>query len=264
MGKAETSSTMFQRRNSATANGFVQQRNARPRRRNAVANIFSELTESDIRALREQARNLLHPLAKESSTSASASSSSSDEEELNFADANAAANLPVGQRRRRNALHDIAIGVDRSELQQLRESALARLHPAAMMTTPPGAVCTRADAIWAGAASGPAAATASGSISPSTGSGAAALWDAAIPDQLGLCPHLLLPRPSQSFIVDSVTSVQLLAQLPRSRSCRYPWELTDAAADHPQPQPAAEDTITTITETDGDIFRERIARSSTR
>ncbi len=236
---------LVRRGSTTTADGFVQQKNTR-RRRNAVANIFSEFSESEVRALRQQARVML-PRA------AAVSSSSSSSEDLQ---ASSTLNPPevqvkllcTQQRRRRNALHDIGEGIDRAQLQQLREQALAMHHPAALSTTPPGAPGARLTA--------PAAMTAAG---------AAASETLAAPDDSG-ASHLTLrpPRLSPSFIVDSVGGVGLSRAylLPRSISSRNASDLTDGGSGHQHPPLSAADTIVTITETDGDIFRERISRST--
>ena len=258
----ESVATMSVRRNSTTANGYVQSRNSRPRRRNAVANIFSELSEGDVRALRQQAQEMLHPAAMGASTSCSSSSDSSGSstEELNRNFNNAPADQ---KRRRRNALHDIGVGIDHAELRQLREQALAMHHPAVMMTTPPGAP---------GAAGSDLTLTprraAPRSVSMMASAASGAMDNLLLPDggdgsQSGYLgdPQTVGASPSQIFTVDSITN----AVYPHGSSLTRSVSSNVGASSQQQSSASSSSAdIITLTETDGDIFRERIARSSTR
>ena len=239
----ESTPKMSVRRASTTANGYVQSRNSRARRRNAVANIFSELSEGDVRALRQQAQDTLHPAAMGASPPCSSADSSSSSAELG----QYVINIPSEQRRRRNALHDIGLGIDHAELQQLRDQALAMHHPAAMMTTPPGA---------AGAA---AADTTPRSVSMMA-SAAGAVDNFYLPDESGAFQSETQGGPSHIFTVDSITSAVHAygTSFPRSVSSNV------GTSSHQQPSASACPDAITITETDGDIFRERIARSCLR
>ena len=250
----ETStSTKMSVRRSTTANGFVQPRNAKPRRRNAVANIFSELTEGDIRALRQQAQDMLHPAAMGASLPGSSADSSSSED-LN--QVNQTMNVQSGQRRRRNALHDIGIGIDHAELQQLREQAQALHHPATMMTIPPGAPCGGTDEILRRTRR-------SMSMLVSGAAGGAEM--PIVPDETGASHSQEFSEfsdgPSHIFTVKIVINALHPHQgtyFPRSFSS------IDGASSQHISSSSSSDAITAITETDGDIFRERIARSSMR
>ena len=235
-----TTTKMSVRRSSTTANGFVQQRNPKQRRRNAVANIFSELNDGDVRALRQQAQDMLHPTAIGASQPGSSADSSSSE------DLSQTTNFSSGTRRRRNALHDIGIGIDHTQLQQLREQALALHHPTAMMTTPPGAPNGGADGVLRRTPrSVSMLVSAAGGVTDN------------VPDESGAaeCPEFseFAEGPSHYFAIDSITNA-----VPRSVSTMY------GASSHYLSSATSSDAITTITETDGDIFRERISRSSTR
>ena len=247
----ESTTKMSVRRASTSANGYVQSRNSRGRRRNAVANIFSELSEGDVRALRQQAQDTLHPAAMGVSPSCSSADSSSSSEELG----QYFNSIPSDQRRRRNALHDIGLGIDHAQLQQLRDHALAMNHPAAMMTTPPGAP-------------GAAAADTTLASTPRSASllvsAAGAMDNFYLPDESGAF-HVEFSEsqggPSHTLTVDSISSAIYAygTSFPRSVSSNV------GTSSHQQPSASASsDAITTITETDGDIFRERIARSSLR
>ena len=249
----ETStSTKMSVRRSTTTNGFVQPRSVRPRRRNAVANIFSELNEGDIRALRQQAQDMLHPAAMGASPPGSSADSSSSED-LNHV--NQPMNLQSGQRRRRNALHDIGIGIDHAELQQLREQAQDLHHPATMMTTPPGAPCGGTDEVlW------------STPRSMSMLSAAAGVAEMSIvPDETGASHTQEFSEfsdgPCHIFTVESVTDA-----VHPHQGTHFPGSIfsTDGASSQRLSSSPSSDAITTITETDGNIFRERIARSSMR
>ncbi len=231
----------------SSLNGLVSQTARGRRRRNAVADIFAELTESDRRVLQEQAQNLLHP--------AVTGSPPSPPEEM----------TPevMPKRRRRNAVANLMDGVRQEDIQQLRDQALALQHPALLMTTPPGAPggLPEATAFGVAGTSPIAIPTSTPFLSRSLSSSG--------PSQIAITgddtfdPYSISPSsPSEfqhgllhpSYGAEATLSTSLSATL-------------STRGRHHSPCPCSPDgspNSLVLTETDGDVFRERIARSSNR
>ncbi len=243
---SSTSTTHKMSTRRSSLNGLVTQPARGRRRRNAVADIFAELSESDRRVLQEQAQNLLHPVV----TSGLQDSGVELAPEV------------IPKRRRRNAVANIMDGIAQEDIQQLRDHAHALQHPALLMTTPPGAPGGLVEPTGCGAVgSSPVAIPISTPfLSRSLSSGATHVTttgdDSFDPYSISSSPPLqlqpILLHPSYS----TEGACAAGASLPTRGRQRSPCPCS------PDGSPNSSSLV--LTETDGDVFRERIARSSNR